>query len=62
MSEVQEEQPQGDVEAKASRQGWTPQEEFKGDPDKWVDARSEERRVGKECRWKSRTQPHTHHR
>jgi len=26
------------AEASARKQGWTPKEEFKGDPDKWVDA------------------------
>lgn len=28
-----------DHETKAREMGWTPKEEFKGDPDKWVDAK-----------------------
>lgn len=29
-----------DFESEASEQGWTPQDEFRGDPDKWVDAKT----------------------
>lgn len=35
---VDDEAPAETAEDKASRQGWRPQEEFKGDPDKWVPA------------------------
>ncbi|MCF4166342.1 hypothetical protein L2U69_11860 [Zavarzinia compransoris] len=33
-----EQQP--DVEQRARRMGWTPKEEFRGDPEKWIDAGS----------------------
>lgn len=34
-----------DYEAEARSHGWTPKEEFKGDPDKWVDAETFARRA-----------------
>jgi hypothetical protein len=33
-----------DIEVKAKEMGWSPKEEFRGDPDKWVDAESFVRR------------------
>ena len=27
-----------EIEQKAKAMGWSPQEEFRGDPDKWIDA------------------------
>ena len=35
---AEEQQTERDYEAEARSHGWTPKEEFKGDPSKWVDA------------------------
>jgi len=37
VKEVEQEGP-SEAEVSARKQGWTPKEEFKGDPEKWVDA------------------------
>jgi len=38
VEEQQAPPPERDFEAEAREQGWRPQEEFNGDPDRWVDA------------------------
>lgn len=39
--EIEQEKPQVDTdELKARSQGWVPKEDFKGNPDKWVDAKA----------------------
>ena len=44
QEETQTPEPR-DFETEARRHGWTPKEEFKGDPDKWVDAETFARRA-----------------
>lgn len=41
-TEAEAETPQADpeMEARASRMGWAPKEEFRGDPERWVDAQT----------------------
>jgi hypothetical protein len=34
------EEPQADWDAEARKTGWTPQEQFRGDPDKWMDSKT----------------------
>lgn len=46
--EAQEEHQLSEVEQRASRMGWRPKEEFKGDPEKWIDADSFVGRTEKE--------------
>lgn len=36
--EGQEAQPDNEIESRARHMGWAPKEDFRGDPDKWVDA------------------------
>jgi len=38
QQEVDQDAPARDFEAEAKQHGWTPKEEFKGDPSRWVDA------------------------